>query len=294
MTDAAPRRLPSWVRSLADFDSRRSLILLAVGALVGLGLAGYGLFTSKGTTIARTPPEDVAMVNGKPILFSDYISQLQLDAGVPFAQTTPAQRRKVLHDMITEELTVQRAVELDLPGTNGDVRTALVGAMELQVAANVLAAPPTEGQLRAYYETNRERYRTNGTMVIREFVVPDAAGAIQAAEVLRSGGSLKAGELHRLQGEVFDITAKLQLGPALYAAIETLKPGEVSVPVTQPDGVHLILMTQRLAPVLPPFDDAMKTVYADYMRSARAPVEAANERYLRKKATILVAPGYSQ
>ncbi len=48
------------------------------------------------------------MVNGRHVLRSDFITQAEITAGVPFAQTTRAQRDQVLNDMINEELMVQR------------------------------------------------------------------------------------------------------------------------------------------------------------------------------------------
>jgi hypothetical protein len=58
-------------------DSRRSFLLLALGAMAGLAMAGYGLFTAKGTSTGRLPPEDIALVNQKPIYRSDFFIQSQ-------------------------------------------------------------------------------------------------------------------------------------------------------------------------------------------------------------------------
>jgi hypothetical protein len=56
------------VWSLDRPNARRSLILCAAGALIGLGIAGLGLFTAQGTRTASVPAEDVALVNQVPIL----------------------------------------------------------------------------------------------------------------------------------------------------------------------------------------------------------------------------------
>ena len=72
-------------------DSRRSFLLLALGATLGLAIAGYGLFTSKGTSTNRLPPEDIALVNQKPIYRSDFVIQTQTLYSVPFEQTNPQQ-----------------------------------------------------------------------------------------------------------------------------------------------------------------------------------------------------------
>jgi hypothetical protein len=85
---------------------RRSMTLLASGALIGLAIAGYGLFTAKGTRSRAVPPEAVALVNQRQILRSDFMTQTQTQFVLPFAQTTREQRRTVLEDMINEELMV--------------------------------------------------------------------------------------------------------------------------------------------------------------------------------------------
>ena len=67
---------------------RRSLLLMSAGALLGLSLAGYSLFTARGTSTLRVPPEDVALVNQQPISRSDYLAQLQTLYGVDLEHAT--------------------------------------------------------------------------------------------------------------------------------------------------------------------------------------------------------------
>src|SRR5438093_737815 len=74
--------------SLAEPGARRSLLLLAAGAVIGLGIAGFGLFTAKGTASHTVPPEDAALVNQQPILISDFTTQLQSEFGIPIGKAT--------------------------------------------------------------------------------------------------------------------------------------------------------------------------------------------------------------
>src|SRR5271155_2950543 len=125
------------------------MVLLASGALIGLAIAGYGLFTAKGTRSRSVPPEAIALVNQRQILRSDFMTQTQTEFTSPFAQTSHEQREKVLEDMINEELMVQRGLEIDLPSYDPDVRNALLAGVELEVTADVLAQQPTTAELRA-------------------------------------------------------------------------------------------------------------------------------------------------
>jgi hypothetical protein len=129
---------------LSQPGGRRSLLLCAAGAVLGLAVAGVGLFTAKGTRTSHVPAEDVAVVNQVPILMSDYVAQIRSLYNVPLSQASARQKRQVLSDMIREELYVQRGTELGLQADTVEVRQALVGAVEAQVAADVTLAQPDE------------------------------------------------------------------------------------------------------------------------------------------------------
>ena len=127
MTNNLPE-LGSW-RDLAKVNSKRSFFLATCGAVIGLLLAGYALFTARGTSTFMVPAEDVALVNQQPISRSDFLFQLQSLYNVELSHSTREQRQRVLDDMIREELFVQRGKELDVASTDPDVRNALVNAV---------------------------------------------------------------------------------------------------------------------------------------------------------------------
>jgi hypothetical protein len=173
-------------------SSRRSFVLMGGGALVGLVMAGYALFTARGTSTLIVPPEDVALVNQQPISRSDYLLQLQTLYGVDLQHATATQRRKVLDDMIREELFVQRGKELDVASTDPDVRSAMVNAVELEIAADAITAQPSEQQLRAYYALHRERYASEGIAglakdveAVNQYAAPIQPATIQGASCER-------------------------------------------------------------------------------------------------------------
>src|SRR5690242_8499623 len=67
-----------WTR-MSEVHPRRSLALFACGTALGLGIAAYGLFTAAGTRIAGVPAEDIALINGRHILRSDFVAQTQVE-----------------------------------------------------------------------------------------------------------------------------------------------------------------------------------------------------------------------
>ena len=290
------------VWSLATPSARRSLILCVLGALLGLAIAGLGLFTAKGTRTGAVPAEDVALVNQVPILMSDYILQLRALYDVSLGAATPVQKAKVLDDMIREELYVQRGVELGVQADTIEVRTALVGAVEAQSAADATMAQPSDVELRAYYRQHRGDFAGEGVIELADHVLPRDASprSIElAAAALRAAGPdpvaadravPRSGKM--VQGEEFYFAARLHLGDRLFAVARTLAPGEVSAPVAMPDGVHLMVVRSNRPPTPQPFELVRDKVLAAYIAQQVKQLTAANERFLRKRSDVQFARGF--
>jgi parvulin-like peptidyl-prolyl isomerase len=297
-------------------NNRRSFIFMGCGALAGLLMAGYSLFTARGTSTLTVPAEDVALVNQQPISRSDYLQQLRTLFGVDLAHATREQRQKVLDDMIREELFVQRGRELDVASTDPDVRSAVVNAVELEIAADAVTAQPTEGQLQAYYASHRERYASEGTLSVRDFVFPrggfaatdaaaaDAAAARAAASsaAAAAAAALKAApptpalleRLHasdsgKVSGEEFYFAAKIHLGEPLFEIARHLADGEVSAPIAAADAIHVLYMLKNERPVPFDFAAARDQVLTDYRNDAIGRLRTGDEAFLRKRANVLIA-----
>lgn len=290
------------VWSLPQPSARRSLMLCALGAIVGLAIAGLGLFTAKGTRTSVVPAENVAMVNQVPILMSDYIAQIRALYEVPLSKATPKQKKQVLEDMIREELYVQRGIELGMQTDTIEVRTALVGAVEAQAAADATMAQPEEAQLRAWYQAHPVTYSDEGVMALDEYVLPgrDMAAAKSAVAALRAGGGAAATAtrvgLRRTDrmtdSDEFYFAADIHLGAPLFAVAKGLKQGDVSDPVAQSDGLHILVMKRNDPPTPIPYDVVRDRVLSGYIVAQAKLLTAGNERFLRKRADIAIQKGF--
>ena len=294
---------------------RRSAMLPLLGVAIGLLLAATGILRKAPPRVAAVPPGYVALVNSQGILTSDFISQLEADSGKKFAQTTPDERRRTLRAMIDEELLVQRGLVLDVPETTTEVRDAINRAVDAQVDAPLLELQPTDAQLRDYYNAHVAAYTSGGSMTVQDLLLrfggyQDAdqsesqarADAGDAVYQLRSGatvdhvmehfGFVRSGRVN--DGEELEFAAKLHLGDRLYAVASTLADGEVSDPVADTDGIHVLIMGSRQPPTVAPFSSVREKVYADYRQNLGQRAQAGNLNTLRAQARIMLAPGQSE
>jgi hypothetical protein len=290
-------RLPPW-RDPTRVSSVRSFVLMTMGALTGLFLAGYSLFTARSASTLSVPAEDVALVNQQPISRSDYLILLQTLYGVDFSHATREQRLKVLNDMIREELFVQRGKELDLASSDAEVRSALVNAVELEISENAITAQPSEAALYEYYARRQDRYVSEGIMNVRDWVFPASQPSDIAPdlETLKSAvllpdalARLHAHESGRTKGDEFYFAAKIHLGDELFATARELPDGAASSPIRLSDGVHVLYMVRNKRPAPFDFVKARPQVLTDYRNQAIDQLKSGDESFLRKRANVLVA-----
>jgi parvulin-like peptidyl-prolyl isomerase len=291
----------------SQVSTTRSMVLCAVGAVTGLAIAGVGLFSARGTATHNVPPEDIALVNQRPVLRSDFVTQLESETGETFEQTTRAEKLKVLDEMIKEELLVQRGLELDFAETDQATRNALAAAMDQQALAEATTSQPTEQQLRDFYEKHPAKYASDGILTVRHLVVPLSGGtpeqrAQKAREVvsaLRANSPVEEVIARfgvaepRNDGDEFYFAARIHLGDTLFAQALKLKPGEVSEPEQQPDGLHIVKVLQDKAPVPLTFERARLQVLTDYKSAQQERLMAATMKFLRERSKILIATDYA-
>jgi parvulin-like peptidyl-prolyl isomerase len=275
------------------------MVLCAIGAVIGLVIAGIGLFSARGTATHNVPPEDIALVNQRPVLRSDFVNQLESETGEPFDQATRAEKLKVLDEMIREELLVQRGLELDFAETDQMTRNALAMAMDQQALAEVTTSQPSEQQLREFFDKNPTRYASDGILTVRHLVVPAMQQAREAVTALRANTPVeqviaKYGLTEpRNDGEEFYFAARIHLGDGVYAAALKLQDGEVSEPIQTADGIHIVKVIKDKVPVPLTFERARLQVLTDFKNAQQERLMAATMRFLRERSKILIASDYT-
>ncbi len=265
--------------------ARRSLVLALAGASLGAAFAGYGLMRAHGDG-EPVPPEDAAVVNSVPVLMTDYTTQLQ--------HPPLSQKRQVLNQMIGEELTIQRAIDLRAYAVDPDVRAAIVGSVDGQATLEAMTGQPTEAELRAWQGSHPDVYASEGRMTLRDWIIsghekPDIlvaalkAGASPDQLGLRSSGKVDDGE------ELY-FAARIHLGDTLFDQARRLRDGEISAPIQQTDGVHILAMIRNIKPEPQTFEAARQQIFSDVLADRAARLSKGNLQFLKDRADIRLAP----
>jgi parvulin-like peptidyl-prolyl isomerase len=110
---------------------------------------------------------------------------------------------------------------------------------------------------------------------------------MQQYHLVDSGRLMDAGRVDT--GDILEFAAKAKLGVEIYGAASQLQSGEISDAIRQSDGAHIIVMLQHRIPVQQEYAAAADQVWTDYKNDAVASVRAANIRYLRSRADIIMS-----
>jgi len=257
-------------------SSRKSQLLLALGAVVGISVAALDLCRAPA---ARSLPDGaVAVVNGHPIRRDEYASALAaVAADRRDGADSPGIRRHVLDRMIDEELLVQAALELGLAQRDRRVRADLATA-----AIGFLTETPTasasDAELRELYREHSGFFSEDQQLelVSRFFRArgPDDARARARAREARAAWA-RAGEppdagdppaLPLPRGALPLAKLEQYLGPAARRAVADLPVGGVSQPVESGDGLWLLAVVSRSGGRPRPFSEVRSAVLAEWQR----------------------------
>lgn len=216
-------------------DSSLARRLFAAGAALGLGAA---VVTALGPL--ETGPDDatVAARVGDGVVTREALDRAM--AALAEDKRNPidaAERARVLDRLIDEEALVQRGIQLGLAESDLAVRKAIVDAMLQFAAAESAAKTPSDGELRAFYDSRPDLFRAEPALALEAVVLPvyrmDAmsriGAAVSAGKALDEAAAAEGGTALPLP------TAALPreriagvAGPTVARIAETLKPGEVA------------------------------------------------------------------
>jgi parvulin-like peptidyl-prolyl isomerase len=292
---------------MADLVARGSTrisLLLSLGAALGVAVAGFGVLGSGDS--GELPESAAARVNGTLISADSYVRLVDGYESDTREAASDEMRARILDRLIEEELLVQRGIELGLAENDRRVRADIVQAMIRSAVAEAESEVPTERELAAFYEEQRDFFTTPGRLRIAQLFVrakgsADDAPARERAEQARA--RLAAGEpladVRAALGEpeappVPDALlppAKLReyVGPTVLRAALEAELGEWTQPVRSGSGYHVLAVIEREPATTPPLDEIRDEVRAEWVRRGG---DRALRRYLdelRAEADVQLA-----
>jgi parvulin-like peptidyl-prolyl isomerase len=291
---------------VAEPPFSRSLLFLVAGIALGAVLAAFGILRTNSVRTGTLPPGAVARVNDELIALDEYQRAVNGLVQDRRSGVDSRQRRMVLDRLIEEELLLQRALELGLAREDRRVRRTLTSAVIESVVAGEDGTQPTDDQLRAFYEQDREFFTSPGQVRVRQIwfkaTAPDDMPAAldraqRAVERLRNGEDFAAIKAELGDRDIAPLPDALlpapklgdYLGPTAIRTVLTLPAGAISDPVRTSTGYQVFALIERSAAEPPPFEQIKPQILAEMRRRA---ADEALRRYLddlRRHAEIVVS-----
>ncbi len=284
--------------------SPRTRLWLALGAAAGVGCAAIGLLLP-GEGGRELPANAAASVNGAVIRLEEYDRAVAAFASDRREPIGPEERRHVLDRLLDEELLVQRGLDLGLARHDRRVRGDIVSAVIELVVSQADAEAPSDADLRAFYEENRDYFARTERLLVQQIFVRAAPlrsedeareRAADAAARLRGGEPLERVQAALGDSEVAPVPrdllpiAKLReyLGPTAARVAQELDVGGTSEPQRSASGYHVIVLLDRSPGFAPPLSEVEDEVRAELRRRAGERALRAYLDDLRERADVRV------
>jgi parvulin-like peptidyl-prolyl isomerase len=280
-----------------DGAGRRGRTLLAIGAAAGLAAALWGALGPPARD--RVGRDVVATVNGVAIGRADYERALGSLVADKRSPVTTADARRVLDNLVDEQLLVERGLELGLGEQDIAVRKALIDAMIQFAVAGAAGREPDDAELRRYYAERPNLVQSDAGLRVRVVSFPSRDPArVESMRQALIGGAPFADAAREAGAEPVAVPDTLlppgkladYAGPAVRDAALAMTPGDVAGPLDAGGVPTFVLLVERTAPSVPPFEQVREAVAEEWRRRQ---AEAALAQYvasLRRSAVIDYAP----
>ena len=194
---------------------------------------------------------------------------------------TAEELHHLLQNWVEEEMLYREAMALGLDDADEIVRRRLVQKISF-VAEQDAAVEPDRQAVRSWFEGNRDRYRLPERISFEQLRIPegrDAAALIDDLEDVTDWRTLGA---PAMQNPVYVLLSEREIGAVFgrdfareMMSMET--HARWYGPVVSKFGQHLVRVTERRPPGVPPFEAVENRVVAEFIQARR---EQARATYL--------------
>ena len=218
---------------------------------------------------------------------------------------TDAELKGLVDDYVKEEIATREATAMGLDRDDTIIRRRLRQKMEFLVDEAADATPPADAEIRAWLEKHPGAFRPEARVALRQvYVRARRGGASAPLEAQRLLARLRAaGPDARIDalGDASMLPRELPLGPLsevtrafgteFAARIDAIEPGRWTGPVESPYGLHLVLVSERVAAAPPALADVRPLVERELLAERRrTQLQALYERLLERYTVTIEMP----
>jgi hypothetical protein len=209
----------------------------------------------------------------------------------------------LIQQYIKETVLYKEAVHMGLDKDDGIIRRRLAQKVEFLAKDLVIYTPPTEEDLKKYYEEHQDKYKPDVTYTFTQiYFDPDKRGentlddAKKVKEKLVAQGSM----LQKIEGLGDDyMTAnyfvantpmeiRKNFGSGFAQSVMELKAGVWHGPVLSGFGTHLVFINEIVSPPVPPLEEIKARVLEDWISDKREELNDEFYKALKAEYTIVV------
>jgi len=218
-------------------------------------------------------------------------------------EPTPDELKGLINGFIREEVLYREAVSMGLDQHDSVVRRRMAQKMDFLFKDLAEMAQPSEEEMAAYFEEERERYRAPARVSFThvyfngdrrgERVLEDARKALEKIEEgkIDPSGATALGDRFMLQfyypQQSTEMTAR-EFGRAFADRLGTLEAAAWHGPVVSGYGLHLVYVHDRVESRLPELEEVRDRVTQDLMADRREKINRAAYREIKSKYRVLV------
>ena len=296
------------------------MAVLRLGVLSALAIVCLsGCETAGDETVEKTGPVEVARFDGGTITEEDLQRELQrMPPHLRERFDSPVGRREFARSLVDKRLLAQEAARRGFT-QDGEIRRQVIELEErLSIQAMLAqeeraAAKPTDAEVRAFYEANRERFaepeRLRVGRVLAQVPAGSAPGTWAQARAraesfrkrLRAGEALEkvasAGDgPERTRGGELGLLTRGEFGSLQVeeAAVKLTRQGEVSPVVQEPGGFSVLVLVERRAARVPAFEEVRSAVLGKMAPTLQRRVFEQVLARLREGADVKIEPVESE
>ena len=218
---------------------------------------------------------------------------------------TAAELKALVDEHVKEEIATREAAGMGLDEDDAIVRRRLRQKLEFLIEDEVEQVPPKDAELERWLAAHPEAFAAEPRLAVRQvYLSPERRGASARADAEALLARLRAtGPAAKTDGlgDPTMLPKELPLGPLaeairafgseFAATLDALVPGEWSGPLESPYGLHLVLVTERVAAARPSLQDIRPLVEREVQAERRkAHLQALYERLLLKYTVSIEMP----